>query len=283
MPETLGRSVYRDLVARALAEDVGAGDITTRAVVPADATGRGVFLAKQQCVVCGLGVVREVFSQVDERIALTVDAREGEACEPGRTIATVHGPAPSLLTAERTALNFLQQLSGIATVTRRFVDAAGGRITILDTRKTIPGFRALAKYAVRCGGATNHRVGLFDGILIKDNHVRLAGGVEEAVRRARAADLGHPIEVEAQSLDDVDRAIAAGVEIVLLDNMDADTMREAVRRIAGRAKTEISGNVTLERLPALATIGADYVSIGALTHSAPAADISLELDLSLEP
>jgi len=280
MPETLDRTVYRDLVARAVAEDVGAGDITTRAVVPAKATGQGVFLVKQPCVVCGIDVVREVFAQVDERIVLTSEVRDGDACEQGRTIATVHGSAARLLTGERTALNFLQQLSGIATVTRRFVDAASGRITILDTRKTIPGFRALAKYAVRCGGGTNHRVGLFDGILIKDNHIRLAGGVEEAVRRARSADLGHPIEVEAQSLDDVDRAIAAGVEIVMLDNMDVHTMREAVRRIAGRARTEISGNVTLERLPALATIGADYVSIGALTHSAPAADISLELEVS---
>jgi nicotinate-nucleotide pyrophosphorylase (carboxylating) len=183
-----------------------------------------------------------------------------------------------MLTAERTALNFLQRLSGIATLTRRYVDAAGGGITILDTRKTTPTLRALEKYAVRAGGGTNHRAGLDDGILIKDNHVRLGGGVKEVVRKMKAARQEMPIEIEAQSLGQVDEAIAAGAEIILIDNLPIEQVREAVRRIAGRAKVELSGGVTLERIPELAKTGADYVSIGALTHSAPAADLSFELE-----
>jgi nicotinate-nucleotide pyrophosphorylase (carboxylating) len=193
-------------------------------------------------------------------------------------VATLAGTAASLLTAERTALNFLQHMSGIATLTRTFVDTAAGRITILDTRKTTPTLRILEKYAVRAGGGMNHRGGLDDGILIKDNHVRLAGGVSEAVRRMKAAGQEMPIEVEAQSLDEVDAAVAAGADIILLDNLSIADIRESVRRIAGRAKTEISGGVTLERLPELAATGADYVSIGALTHSAPAIDLSFELE-----
>ena len=183
-----------------------------------------------------------------------------------------------MLTAERTALNFLQRLSGIATLTRRFVDAAGGTITVLDTRKTTPTLRALEKYAVRAGSGTNHRAGLDDGILIKDNHIRLAGGVAEAVRRMKADAPEMPIEVEAQSLEQVDEALAAGVDILLVDNLPLDVIEEAVRRARGRAKVEISGGVTLERLPELAQTGANYVSVGALTHSAPAADLSFELE-----
>ncbi len=184
-----------------------------------------------------------------------------------------------MLTAERTALNFLQRLSGIATLTRRFVDAAAGRITILDTRKTTPTLRALEKYAVRAGGGANHRSGLDDGILIKDNHIRLGGGVATTVRRMKAAGLEMPMEVEAQSLDQVDEAIDAGADVILLDNLSTEEIREAVRRIAGRAKVEISGGVTLDRMPELAATGADYVSVGALTHSAPAVDLSFELEL----
>jgi nicotinate-nucleotide pyrophosphorylase (carboxylating) len=183
-----------------------------------------------------------------------------------------------MLTAERTALNFVQRLSGIATLTRRFVDATAGGITVLDTRKTTPTLRALEKYAVRAGGGMNHRDGLADGILIKDNHIRLAGGVPQAVARMKAAGATMPVEVEAQSLADVDAAIAAGADIILLDNLPLDAVREAVRRIAGRARTEISGGVTLERIADLAGTGADSVSIGALTHSAPAADLSLEIE-----
>jgi nicotinate-nucleotide pyrophosphorylase (carboxylating) len=186
-----------------------------------------------------------------------------------------------MLTAERTALNFLQRLSGIATLTRRYVDAAGGGITILDTRKTTPTLRALEKYAVRAGGGTNHRSGLDDGILIKDNHIRLGGGVSEVVKRMKAARQEMPIEIEAQTLQQVDEAIAAGADIILIDNLPIDEVREAVRRVAGRGKTELSGGVTLDRIPELAKTGADYVSVGALTHSAPAADISFELELDV--
>jgi nicotinate-nucleotide pyrophosphorylase (carboxylating) len=184
-----------------------------------------------------------------------------------------------MLTAERTALNFLQRLSGIATLTRRYVDAAAGGITILDTRKTTPTLRALEKYAVRAGGGTNHRAGLDDGILIKDNHVRLAGGVAEALARMKAARPEMPIEVEAQSLADVDAAVAAGADIILLDNLSNDEIRQAIQTIGGRAQVEISGGVTLDRIPELARTGANYVSIGALTHSAQAADLSFELAL----
>jgi nicotinate-nucleotide pyrophosphorylase (carboxylating) len=183
-----------------------------------------------------------------------------------------------MLTAERTALNFLQRLSGIATLTRRFVEASGGRITVLDTRKTTPTLRALEKYAVRAGTGTNHRAGLDDGVLIKDNHVRLAGGVAAAVARMKAANPEMPIEVEAQSLDQVDEALEAAADIILVDNLPLDEIREAVRRAHGRAQVEISGGVTLDRLPELAATGADYVSVGALTHSAPAADLSFELE-----
>ncbi|MDQ3349190.1 MAG: carboxylating nicotinate-nucleotide diphosphorylase, partial [Acidobacteriota bacterium] len=179
---------------------------------------------------------------------------------------------------ERTALNFLQRLSGIATLTRRFVDASGGTITILDTRKTTPTLRALEKYAVRAGGGTNHRGGLDDGILIKDNHIRLGGGVASAVRRMKAARQEMAIEIEAQSLAQVDDAIAAGADVILLDNLSIEDIREGVRRIGGRAKVELSGGVTLDRIPELARTGADYVSVGALTHSAPAADLSFELE-----
>jgi nicotinate-nucleotide pyrophosphorylase (carboxylating) len=179
--------------------------------------------------------------------------------------------------AERTALNFLQRLSGIATRTRHFVDAAAGRVVVLDTRKTTPTLRALEKYAVRAGGGTNHRVGLFDAVLIKDNHVRLAGGVEAAVRRVREGNPGLRVEVEAQSLDEVDAALRAGAETILADNFGLDEIREVVRRVAGRAKVEVSGGVTLERMAGLASTGADFVSVGALTHSAPAVDISFEI------
>jgi nicotinate-nucleotide pyrophosphorylase (carboxylating) len=186
-----------------------------------------------------------------------------------------------LLVAERTALNFLQYLSGIATVTRSFVDAAGGHLRVLDTRKTTPGLRTLAKYAVRCGGGTNHRRGLYDGILIKDNHIRLAGGLMQAVTKARRSAPGLPVEVEAQTLEQVGEAVEAGVDTIMLDNLDEDATRRAISCIAGRARVELSGNMTLARVRQLATSGADDVSVGALTHSAPAADISFEIDVQM--
>jgi nicotinate-nucleotide pyrophosphorylase (carboxylating) len=268
---------YVDLVRRALAEDVGTGDVTTTVLVPAGTRATARLIAKSECVVAGLDVARAVFTEIDPSVVLTARAADGQRCRPGDTIAELAGPSRALLTGERTALNFLQHLSGIATLTRRFVDATGGRLTILDTRKTIPTLRALAKYAVRCGGGTNHRMGLYDAVLIKDNHIRVAGGIGEAVRRVRAEGVALPIEVETQSLADVDAAIAAAPDIIMLDNLTDAEMREAVARIAGRANVEISGGVTLDRIPALAAIGADTVSVGALTHSAPAADISLEM------
>ena len=275
----LSPSVYDDLVSRALAEDVGAGDVTTEATVPADARGRGVLLAKSPLVVAGMGVAAMAFALVDRSAVLTARVADGTTCEPGTIIGDVRGPARALLTAERVALNFLQRLSGIATITRRFVEASAGRVTILDTRKTTPTLRALEKYAVRMGGGTNHRFGLYDAFLIKDNHIRLAGGIAPAVRRARQLRPDLAIEVEAQSLEEVDAALAVGVDVLLVDNLPVGAVREAVRRAGGRAKIEISGGVTLDRMEALADAGADFVSVGALTHSAPAADISLELEL----
>ena len=275
---SLAAETYREALHRALEEDLGAGDITTEATVEPALRARGVIVAKSDCVIAGLDIAAEAFRQLDAGASFTVHAPDGSRCAPGDIVAEVRGAAGAMLTAERTALNFLQRLSGIATLTRRFVDAAGGRITVLDTRKTTPTLRALEKYAVRAGGGTNHRFGLEDGILIKDNHIRLAGGVETAVARMKAAGLDLPIEIEAQSLDQVDAALAAGAGIILLDNLSIEETREAVRRIAGRAKVEISGGVTLERMPQLAATGADYVSIGALTHSAPAADLSFELE-----
>ena len=276
--QPLDPALYREVVRRALAEDLGWGDVTTEATVPAELRARGVILAKSPCVIAGLDVAAEVFLQLDPGCVFDRRKKDADRCEPGDLVAEVRGGAAAMITAERTALNFLQRLSGIATLTRRFVEAAGGRITVLDTRKTTPTLRALEKYAVRAGSGTNHRGGLDDGILIKDNHIRLAGGVAEAIRRMKDDDPEMPIEVEAQSLEQVDEALAAGVDILLVDNLPIDAIREAVRRAYGRAKVEISGGVTLERIPELAATGANYVSVGALTHSAPAADLSFELE-----
>jgi nicotinate-nucleotide pyrophosphorylase (carboxylating) len=276
--EPLDPGNYRDLVRRALAEDLGWGDVTTEGTIERDQKGRGVIVCKCECVVAGLDIAAEAFRQLDPGVAITVHQKDGTLCRTGTTVAEIVGAAAALLTAERTALNFMQRLSGIATLTRKFVEATGGRITILDTRKTTPLLRALEKYAVRAGGGVNHRGGLDDGILIKDNHVRLAGGVANAVKRMRKANRDMPTEVEAQSLQQVDEALEAGADIILLDNLSTPEIIEAVRRCQGRAKTEISGGVSLPRLPELAATGADYVSIGALTHSAPSADLSFEIE-----
>jgi nicotinate-nucleotide pyrophosphorylase (carboxylating) len=271
-------AAYKDLVRRALEEDVRDGDITTEATVSPMQQGRGIFLAKADCIVAGLDVAFEAFRQLEPAAQCEPAKRDGDACKAGDAIAVVSASARTLLVGERTALNFLQRLSGIATRTRHFVDAAAGRITILDTRKTTPTLRALEKYAVRAGGATNHRAGLFDAILVKDNHIRLAGGVRAAIERARAHRPGMPVEVEAERLDQVDEALAAGAETILLDNMATADIGAAAARARGRAKIEISGGVTLDRIPELASTGADYVSVGALTHSAPAVDISFEIE-----
>jgi len=276
--QPLDPTEYRDIVRRALEEDVRSGDITTDATVPASQRARGVFLAKGDCVIAGIDIAIEAFRQLEPGISATIWKRDGEACRVGDVIAEVRGPARVLLVAERTALNFLQRLSGIATRARHFVDATRGRLTVLDTRKTTPTLRSLEKYAVRAGGAMNHRVGLFDAVLIKDNHIRLAGGVAAAIERARAANLGLPIEVEAQTLAEVDAALDAGAERILVDNMGTDDITEAVERADGRARIEISGGVTLDRIAELSTTGADFVSIGSLTHSAPAIDISFEIE-----
>jgi nicotinate-nucleotide pyrophosphorylase (carboxylating) len=276
--EPLDPGVYRELVRRALAEDYGWGDVTTEGVIDAQQRARAVILAKSPCVIAGLDIASEAFRQMDPGVAVTAHRGDGSWCEPGTIVAEYVGHASGLLTAERTALNFLQRLSGTATLTRRFVDAAAGRITVLDTRKTTPMLRALEKYAVRAGGGVNHRSGLDDGILIKDNHVRLAGGVVNAVTRMQKKTREMAVEVEAQSLQQVADALAAGADIILLDNLSTADISLAVQKCRGRAKTEISGGVTLARMPELAATGADYVSIGALTHSAPAADLSFEIE-----
>jgi nicotinate-nucleotide pyrophosphorylase (carboxylating) len=276
--QPLPPEAYRDIVRRALAEDVGAGDVTTEATVPPAQRARGVFLVKSPCVLAGVDVAMETFRQLEAGVGVRFSRGDGEACRAGEEIGEVVGRARTLLVAERTALNFLQRLSGIATKARAFVDASGGRITILDTRKTTPTLRVLEKHAVAAGGATNHRFGLYDAILIKDNHVRLAGGIAAAVARCRDSRPDLRLEIEAQSLDECEQAVEAGADIVLVDNMTLADVREAVRRAAGRARIEISGGVTLERIPELASTGADFVSAGALTHSAPAVDISFEIE-----
>jgi len=267
--------VYRDLVARALAEDIGTGDLTSELTIDASQKARGTLVAKSPLVLAGLDVAAETFRQCDPAVLFVPYHGDGDECPPSTIVAEVAGNARALLTAERTALNFVQRLSGIATVTARYVQAAGGRITVLDTRKTTPTLRDLEKYAVRCGGGTNHRRRLDAGVLIKDNHKRLTGGIAAALRKAARSPL--PVEIEVETLDELDEALAAGASRVLVDNFSLADQQEAARRASGRAMVEISGGVTLDRLPAIAATGAGFVSVGALTHSAPSADLSFEL------
>lgn len=274
----LAADSYRDLVRQALAEDRGRGDATSAATIAKGSRARGTIVAKSDLVVAGIDVAAEAFRQLDPQSVFEVRWGDGSRVQPGEVVANVRGDAHALLEAERTALNFLQRLSGVATLTAKFVDAARGGITILDTRKTTPGFRALEKYAVRCGGGTNHRHRLDDGILIKDNHKRLGGGVAAAATRAMEQSGGLPVVVEVETLAELDEVLKTGVPRILLDNFTTYDIREAVARVNGRAEIEISGGVTLERIPELATTGARYVSVGALTHSAPAADLSFELE-----
>lgn len=276
--EPPGRQVYADLIRHALAEDRGSGDVTTAATVGPDARARGTLLAKAPLVVAGLDVAMEAFRQLDPEVVVEVRWGDGAHVQAHDIIALVTGRARALLTAERTALNVLQRLSGIATLTDQYVVATNDRITVLDTRKTTPGWRALEKYAVRCGGGTNHRQRLDDGVLIKDNHKRLAGGIGAAVEAAQRGSRGLPVEVEVEDLGELDEALKAGATRVLLDNFTTYDIRQAMEQIAGRATVEISGGVTLARIPELATTGAQFVSVGALTHSAPSADISFELE-----
>lgn len=263
----------------ALAEDVGPGDVTSQAVIPADLKFQGVMAAREKMVVAGLPLVAEVFRRVVPEAQVTFQAVEGGTVEAGTVIALLDGPAAGLLTAERTALNLLQHLSGIATLTRRYADAiAESKAVLLDTRKTVPGLRQLAKYATKLGGAQNHRMGLYDGVLIKDNHIAVCGSVKDAVARAKAATT-LPVEVECDRLDQVADAVAAGADIILLDNMTNAQLREAVGLIAGRAKTEASGGVTLETIAGIAATGVDFISVGRLTQSAPAVDIGLDWEM----
>jgi nicotinate-nucleotide pyrophosphorylase (carboxylating) len=269
----------REIVKRAVAEDVGAGDITTRLTIPENATASGIILAKVAGILAGMRVAALCFEVVDPTVAFAGLASDGARIEPGQKLATVSGSARSILTGERVALNFLQRMSGIATMTGRFVDAvAGTSARIVDTRKTTPGLRVLEKYAVRAGGGFNHRFGLDDGILIKDNHIAVAGGVAQAVRLARA---GAPhtlkVEVEVQSLAELDEALRAQADAVLLDNMSTDEMRQAVSIVGGRAIVEASGCVEESSVATIAATGVDIISVGKLTHSFRSIDISLDI------
>jgi nicotinate-nucleotide pyrophosphorylase (carboxylating) len=272
LPAEISRSITR-----ALEEDIGPGDVTTDTIVPADATLRGHIIAKQDGVVAGLEIAKQVLFALNQQITFVAEVKDGEKIKRGTVLANLDGSARALLTGERTALNFLGRMSGIATLTRKFVDAVSGtNAIILDTRKTAPGLRITDKLAVRLGGGQNHRTGLFDMVLIKDNHVDFAGSITAAVQRVRASGTSLEIEVETRSLDNVREALALGVERILLDNMSVETMREAVHICDGRAKLEASGNVTLDTVLEVAKTGVDYISVGALTHSPPVFDVSLE-------
>lgn len=273
---TPGRDEIDRLVAGALAEDLGAGDVTSAAVIPEDAQLFAVAAARESLVLAGLEVAAAVFRRLAPDCRIDARARDGDALAAGDIIVRIGGPARGLLSAERTALNLLQHLSGIATLTRRYVDAiAGTGAVLLDTRKTIPGLRVFAKYATAVGGARNHRMGLYDGVLIKDNHIAVCGGIAQAVAKARAfTDL--PIEVECDRIDQVRDAVAAAADMILLDNMDTDMLRRAVDLVAGRAKLEASGGVTLDTVRAIAETGVDFISVGRITQSAAAVDIGLD-------
>lgn len=272
--------VIRDAVRRALDEDLGYGDLTTEATVPEGVEVSGRIIARASGVVAGLPVDAAVFAELDASVRFEPVVEDGAAVEPGQVIAALRGPARAILSGERVALNFLQQLSGVATATRSIVEQIEGtRAVLLDTRKTVPGLRALQRYAVRVGGGSNHRFNLFDGVLIKENHILAAGGIAAALARARAAVGPFTlVEIEVERLDQLEEAIAHGVDMVLLDNMTPDQMREAVALAAGRVKLEASGDITVERARSVAETGVDYLSSGALTHSAPALNLSLRLD-----
>ncbi len=267
------------LIRLALEEDIGPGDVTTEALIEPDRVARAVIVAKESLVLAGLQVAREVFATLDPAMSFETSFQDGDRAGSGDEILTAYGKLQALLTGERTALNFVQRLSGIATLTRQYVDrVAGSNVRLTDTRKTIPGWRRLEKYAVKIGGAYNHRFGLYDGILIKDNHIVACGGISEAVAGVRN---NRPhllrIEVEVSDINQVKEALENGVDIIMLDNMDLNDIHEAVRLLDGRALVEVSGGVTLDTLPEIANTGVDIISIGALTHSARAVDISMRV------
>ncbi len=267
------------LITTALAEDLGPGDVTSEATIPRESVSVAVMLAKQDLVLAGLDFSRAVFHHLDPDIQFTSLVKDGDRIDAGTEIANLSGNTRALLAGERVALNLLQHLSGIATITAKYVEQVKGlKVQVLDTRKTIPGLRLLEKYAVRMGGGSNHRMGLYDGVLIKDNHIKASGSITKAVERARQ-HCQHllKVEVETRTLDEVREALAAKADIIMLDNMRSDLMRDAVQLIGGRAFIEASGNVTLETIRAIAETGVDSVSSGSLTHSAPAADISMKI------
>jgi len=286
---TLPPEIIYNFVSAALAEDIGAGDITTEVAIPADERAEAYIVAKEPCVVAGLPLVEAVFTQINRAIAVRLLVDEGDAVETEARVCVLKGPARGILTGERTALNFLQQLSGIATLTHQFVAKVAQtsvrvKPKILDTRKTTPTLRILEKYAVAVGGGTNHRLGLFDAMMIKDNHrvvlARLGPkALGDAVTLSRKNHPNVPIIIEADNLEQVEEALAAGANHILLDNMTPDELREAVALVAGRARTEASGGVRLDTVTAIASTGVDYISVGALTHSARAVDFSMELEL----
>lgn len=278
-PPTLSPAVIREAAARALGEDRGPADITTMACVSPEMRGAARIFAKEPCVLAGVPFAEQVFREQDPGLRVDAAVPDGTFLEPNQTVVKIHGSAASILTGERCALNFLQQLSGVATQTRLFVEAvAGTECHILDTRKTVPGLRAAQKYAVRCGGGTNHRFGLYDRFLIKDNHLALMGaGLAEAVKAARALQPDALVEVEVDRPDQIPDVLACGVDHILLDNMTLDELRESVGLVGHRAKTEASGNMTLDRVRDVAATGVDFISVGALTHSVRAIDFSLEM------
>ena len=269
----------KDLIEKALAEDIGPGDVTSEATIRKESRSVAVLLAKQDLVLAGLDAAREVFHHLDADIQFTASAKDGERINSGAEFARLTGNTRALLAGERVALNLLQHLSGIATLTARYVERVKGlKAAVLDTRKTLPGLRELEKYAVRMGGGRNHRMGLYDMVLIKDNHIQAAGGITRAVEAARR-NVQPPlkIEVETRTYDEVREAVAAKADIIMLDNMSVEMMAGAVKLIAGKALAEASGNVTLEKIRSIAETGVDFISSGSLTHSAPAADISMKI------
>ena len=270
------------IITLALNEDIGTGDITTLSTIPADKTALGRFVAKEDMIICGIDLAAHIFARVDPSIELKANFKDGDAVKKGDVIATVSGNAQNVLTGERTALNFMQRLTGIATRTHASVaEVAGTNAKITDTRKTTPGLRVLEKYAVRVGGGTNHRFNLADGVLIKDNHIAVSGGIQNAVKNARAV-IPHTlkIEVEVETKEQLAEALDAGADIIMLDNMSYDLMRECVGLVAGRALVEASGNMGEKNLREVAETGVDIISIGALTHTVKAADISLKFQIS---
>ncbi|HEY4127971.1 MAG TPA: carboxylating nicotinate-nucleotide diphosphorylase [Gammaproteobacteria bacterium] len=265
-------------VSRALAEDIGDGDLTA-ALVPEGTRAKGRVISRQQAVLCGTAWFDEVFRQVDDGIQVHWQVRDGDTVQKDQVLCQLEGPARGLLTGERSALNFLQTLSGTASEAHRYAEAVRGtRTTILDTRKTLPGLRNAQKYAVRCGGANNHRMGLYDGILIKENHIMAAGGIAPAVQAARAQGVQVPVEVEVETLEQVQEALAAGADILLLDNLDLEKMRQAVAITAGRAKLEASGGIDLKVVRQVAETGVDYISVGSLTKHIQAVDLSMRFE-----